>query len=74
MVKLKTQKENTWLLIKKKDKFAIDSDILEENKSVISNLTLEAFRNKKNLIVKVETNYCNFNEKTRQSQSQEQLI
>ena len=43
LVKLKTKQENTWLLIKKKDEFAIESDILEENKSVISNLTLEAF-------------------------------
>ena len=43
LVKLKTKKENTWLLIKKKDQFAIESDILEENKSVISNLTLEDF-------------------------------
>jgi bifunctional non-homologous end joining protein LigD len=43
LVKLKTKKDNTWLLIKKKDQFAIESDILEENKSVISNLTLEAF-------------------------------
>lgn len=43
LVKLKTKQENTWLLIKKKDQFAIESDILEENKSVISNLTLEEF-------------------------------
>lgn len=43
LVKLKSKKENSWLLIKKKDQFAIDSDILEENKSVISNLTMEAF-------------------------------
>lgn len=43
LVKLKTKQESTWLLIKKKDEFAIESDILEENKSVISNLTLEAF-------------------------------
>lgn len=43
LVKLKTKKENTWLLIKKKDEFAIESDILEENKSVVSNLSLEEF-------------------------------
>lgn len=43
LVKLKTKRENTWLLIKKKDEFAIESDILAENKSVISNLTLEDF-------------------------------
>jgi bifunctional non-homologous end joining protein LigD len=43
LVRLKTKKENTWLLIKKKDEFATERDILEENKSVISNLTLEAF-------------------------------
>ena len=44
LVKLKTKQENTWLLIKKQDHFAIESDILEENKSVISNLTLEDFK------------------------------
>jgi DNA ligase D-like protein (predicted 3'-phosphoesterase) len=43
LVKLKTKKENTWLLIKKKDRFAVESDVLDENKSVISNLTLEDF-------------------------------
>ena len=46
LVKLKTKKENTWLLIKKKDQFAIERDILEDNNSVISNLTLELLKSK----------------------------
>jgi bifunctional non-homologous end joining protein LigD len=46
LVKLKTKKENTWLLIKKRDQFAIERDILEENNSVISNLTLEFLKSK----------------------------
>ena len=46
LVKLKTKKENTWLLIKKRDQFAIERDILEDNNSVISNLTLELLKSK----------------------------
>ncbi len=33
--------ENTWLLLKKKDRYAIKGDVLKENRSVISNKTLE---------------------------------
>lgn len=40
-VKLKGKQENDWLLIKKKDEFAIADDILQQDKSVISNQTLE---------------------------------
>lgn len=46
LVKLKTKKENTWLLIKKRDQFAIERDILEDNNSVISNLNLELLKSK----------------------------
>ena len=42
LVKLKTKQENTWLLIKKKDQYASDDDVLKQDKSVISNLTLES--------------------------------
>ncbi|WP_413997866.1 DNA polymerase ligase N-terminal domain-containing protein [Flavobacterium sp. W1B] len=42
LVKLKIKQKNAWLLIKKKDSFATDEDILKKDKSVISNLTLEA--------------------------------
>ena len=42
LVRLKTKKDNTWLLIKKHDEFATEDDILEKDKSVISNVTLES--------------------------------
>ena len=41
LVRLKINQKNAWLLIKKDDQYATDSDVLEANKSVISNLTLE---------------------------------
>ena len=41
LVKLKTKQENTWLLIKSKDKYAGDKDILLKDKSVISNRGIE---------------------------------
>jgi hypothetical protein len=41
LVKLKTKQENTWLLIKSKDKYAGNEDILLQDKSVISNRTIE---------------------------------
>ncbi|MFV5692827.1 DNA polymerase ligase N-terminal domain-containing protein [Flavobacterium sp. LT1R49] len=42
LVELKTKEENTWLLIKKNDQYASDEDVLEQDKSVISNRTLES--------------------------------
>jgi bifunctional non-homologous end joining protein LigD len=41
LVKLKIPQKNAWLLIKKDDQYASESDVLKANKSVISNLTLE---------------------------------
>jgi DNA ligase D-like protein (predicted 3'-phosphoesterase) len=41
LVRLKIPQKNAWLLMKKKDEYASSTDILEENKSVISNLTLD---------------------------------
>jgi len=42
LVKLKGKDDNAWLLIKKKDQYAnVEIDILRENKSVLSNTTLE---------------------------------
>ncbi|MBC7844962.1 MAG: DNA ligase [Flavobacterium sp.] len=41
LVRLKIPQKNAWLLIKKQDQYATETDILKENKSVISNLTLE---------------------------------
>ncbi|GGF05248.1 DNA ligase D [Flavobacterium limi] len=46
LVKLKGKQENAWLLIKKDDKFATDSDILEKNKSVLSKRGLEELEEK----------------------------
>ncbi|MFV8337567.1 DNA polymerase ligase N-terminal domain-containing protein [Flavobacterium sp. RSP29] len=42
LVKLKTKKENTWLLIKSKDQYANDQDVLMHDKSILSNMTLES--------------------------------
>jgi DNA ligase D-like protein (predicted 3'-phosphoesterase) len=41
LIKLKIKQKDAWLLIKKEDQFASETDILKANKSVISNLTLE---------------------------------
>lgn len=41
LVKLNSEEDNTWLLIKKNDANATDVDILKEDKSVLSNATLE---------------------------------
>lgn len=41
LVKLKIKQKEAWLLIKKNDQFALDTNILKENRSVISKLTLE---------------------------------
>ncbi|WP_291246659.1 DNA polymerase ligase N-terminal domain-containing protein [Flavobacterium sp.] len=41
LVELKTKQENSWLLIKKNDQYASDDDVLDQDKSVISNMTLE---------------------------------
>lgn len=42
LVRLKIKQKNAWLLIKKNDQYASDEDVLEQDKSVISNVTLEA--------------------------------
>ncbi|WP_432671734.1 DNA ligase D [Flavobacterium sp. SM2513] len=42
LVKLKGKQENAWLLLKKKDAYATDKDILKKDKSVLTNRTLEA--------------------------------
>ena len=41
LIKLKGKQENAWLLIKKQDPHATESDILNQNKSVTSSRTLE---------------------------------
>ncbi|PBJ14381.1 DNA ligase D [Flavobacterium sp. ACN6] len=46
LVKLHGKQENAWLLIKKQDKYATDTDILENNKSIISKRTLEELEKK----------------------------
>lgn len=40
LVRLKIKQKNAWLLIKKDDEYASSSDILKENKSVISDLSI----------------------------------
>ena len=46
LVKLKTKQENTWLLIKSNDQYSIDEDVLQQDKSVLSDMTLEDLENK----------------------------
>jgi bifunctional non-homologous end joining protein LigD len=46
LVKMNGKQENAWLLMKKDDQFATDADILQMNKSVISNVTLEELEEK----------------------------
>lgn len=46
LVKLKGKQENAWLLIKKNDKYATDTDVLEKNKSVLSKRSLEELEKK----------------------------
>ena len=41
LVKLKIKQNNAWLLIKKRDQYASDEDVLQQDRSVISNMTLE---------------------------------
>jgi DNA ligase D-like protein (predicted 3'-phosphoesterase) len=41
LVKLKRKQENAWLLIKKNDQYSDTINVLDKNKSVISNLSLE---------------------------------
>ncbi|MFV5695941.1 DNA polymerase ligase N-terminal domain-containing protein [Flavobacterium sp. LB3P122] len=42
LVELKTKDDNTWLFIKKNDQYASNEDVLDQDKSVISNMTLES--------------------------------
>lgn len=41
LIRLHGKQENAWLLVKKKDEFATDEDILADDKSVISDRTVE---------------------------------
>lgn len=49
LVKLKGKQDNAWLLIKHTDEFSNNSDVLAENKSVLTGITLEKLeQNQKN--------------------------
>jgi len=55
LVKLHGKQENAWLLIKKHDKYASDSDVLENDKSVISKRNLDELEKRsEKLISKTE--------------------
>ncbi len=41
LVKLKIKQKDAWLLIKKKDQYASDDDVLQQDRSIVSNATLE---------------------------------
>lgn len=51
LVKLNSEQDNSWLLIKKNDSYATDIDILKKDKSVISKATLEDLE-KKSIAIK----------------------
>jgi bifunctional non-homologous end joining protein LigD len=51
LVKLNSEQDNSWLLIKKNDSYAKDIDILKKDKSVISKATLEDLE-KKSIAIK----------------------
>ena len=40
LLRLKIKQKNAWFLIKKEDQYASKTDVLKDNKSVVSNLTL----------------------------------
>ena len=44
LVRIKSDKENTWLLIKKQDEFASAEDVTLQDRSVVSNATIEDIR------------------------------
>lgn len=46
LVKLKIKQKNAWLLIKSKDQYAIGEDVLKQDKSVLSDMTLESMEKK----------------------------
>ncbi len=54
LVKLSGKQENAWLLIKKNDEFASESDILNHDKSVISKRTLDELKENAKKITNVE--------------------
>ncbi|MDQ3194023.1 MAG: 3'-phosphoesterase [Bacteroidota bacterium] len=47
LIKMKSEDEKAWLLIKKKDEYATKVDILKNDKSVISANTIEKLKSKK---------------------------
>lgn len=53
LIKLKGKQENAWLLIKKNDPNASESDVLDKNKSVLSDRTLEELEKKSKKISEV---------------------
>lgn len=47
LIKLYGRQENAWLLIKKKDEYATDLDILKQDKSVVSTRSIEELKKKR---------------------------
>jgi bifunctional non-homologous end joining protein LigD len=48
LIKMKSKSDNSWLLIKKRDEYALSKDITSENKSVLSNRTVEDLKKESN--------------------------
>lgn len=55
LIKLKGKQENAWLLIKKNDPYATENDVLNKNKSVVSQRTLEELEQKSKKIAQDNT-------------------
>jgi bifunctional non-homologous end joining protein LigD len=44
LVRMKSEKDNTWLLLKKKDEYATEDDVTLQDSSVVSKLTIDDLR------------------------------
>jgi bifunctional non-homologous end joining protein LigD len=49
LVRMKGKEDNTWLLIKHRDKYATETDVREKDKSVLSGKTIEQLASAKNV-------------------------
>ncbi|TDP00273.1 DNA ligase D [Flavobacterium sp. 245] len=74
LVKLHGKQENAWLLIKKNDEYVSHTDILTQDKSVLSQRPLEDLEKKSEKIVPQEKAKTPFNKKTKRSLSKASFI
>lgn len=74
LVKLKGKQENAWLLIKKNDEFATDTDILEKDKSVLSKRSLDDLEQKSKEIIPTEKEKKTSKKKTQSVEDKAEFI